>query len=370
MANEASTLSKTDIEGLFPDLAKRFALRGRKPMGEPSGFGAVWRALDTWLDREVAIKVSNTDLSDEILLCRDIEGQTVRIFDYFRGKDAWNGYAMELLASPWITLSSFIENHNYKKENDLQHYFDCFEIVYDILRGLTEIHGRPYSRQGRYVHADIKPDNLFFLCKPKKRGNSVFRMPVHDEVIKIIDMGISTERGEVNLSGAPAYAYPGKFEARQGHDLYSLGIMFLELLSGELPEHETMEHKTRIKKHVANSSSGCQYVDDIAVELARKCARAASQQAITAQKLLDYLDEALFELDSTYLLALRAINKEVDAGQKKDELAEFLLPHLAKHYGWKNHTAGRLDFLKSLVTEMYEQQMLLRIGNSRSYFVR
>ncbi len=370
MANSARNLVKTDIEGIFPDLTKRFALRGRKPIGEPSGFGAVWKALDTWLDREVAIKISNTDLSDEILLCRDIEGQTVRIFDYFRGEDGWNAYAMELLTSPWITLSSFIEDHNYTKAHNLQHYFDCFEIVYDILHGLTEIHGRPYSRQGRYVHADIKPANLFFLCKPKKRGNSVFRMPAHDEFIKIIDMGISTNRGELNLSGTPAYSYPGKFEARQGHDLYSLGVVFLEMLGGELPEHEVMEHKTRIKKLVMECSSGCQYIDDIAVELARQCARAACQPNITVQKLMDYLDDVLFELDSTYLLTLQAINKNIDTGIKKDELAELLLPHLAKHYGWKNHTASRINFLKSLLTEMYEQKMLVRIGNSHSYFVR
>jgi len=370
MANQASALKKTEIQRLLPDLCKRFTLIGRGPIGEPSGFGAVWRARDTWLDREVAIKISKTDLSEEILLCRDIEGQTVRIFDYFRGEGAWNAYAMELLESPWITLSSFIDNHDYNKPDTLQHYFDCFEIVYDTLRGLAEIHGRPYSRQGRYVHADIKPANLFFLRKPKKRASTVFRMPAHEDLVKIIDMGISTPRGELNWRGTPAYDYPHKLEARQGHDLYSLGITFLEMLSGYSPDHETMAHKARIRTFVAECSSGCQFVDSLAVELARKLARAATQPNISARKLLRYLDEVLFERNSAHWLSLRAINKTIQGSLKKDELAVFLLAVLAPYYGWVNHTAARLDFVKGLITDMYEQGMLLRDGNSHRYFVR
>lgn len=370
MANQASSLKKAEIQRLLPELSKRFALWGSGPIGEPSGFGAVWRALDNWLDREVAIKVSNTDLSEEILLCRDIEGQTVRIFDYFRGEGDWNAYAMELLASPWVTLSSFIDNHDYNKPDTLQHYFDCFEIVYETLRGLAEIHGRPYSRQGRYVHADIKPANLFFLREPKKRANTVFRMPAHEDAVKIIDMGISTPRGELNWRGTPAYDYPGKLEARQGHDLYSLGITFLEMLSGCSPDHETMAHKARIRAFVAGCSSGCQFIDNLAVELARRFARAATQPNISARKLLKYLDEALFEQNSVYWLTLRAVNKTLKNSQKKDELAAHLLPMLAPYYGWINHTAGRLDFLKGLITDMYEKGMLVRDGNSHRYFVR
>jgi serine/threonine protein kinase len=341
MANQASGLKKVDIQRLLPDFSKRFTLQGRGPIGEPSGFGAVWKAKDTWLKREVAIKISKTDLSDEIRLCRDIEGQTVRIFDYFRGANGWNAYAMELLESPWVTLTSFIAKHDYNKPGNLQHYFDCFEIVYGTLRGLAEVHGRSYDRQGRYVHADIKPANLFFLCKPKKRANTVFRMPAHEDLVKIIDLGISLPRGEMNGACCPAYDFPDKLEARQGHDLYALGITFLEMLSGECPEHETMKHKARIREFVAECSSGCQFIDNLAVELARQCARAATQPNITARKLLDYLSEALFEQNPVYWLTLRSLNKTLDSGQKKDELAAHLLPNLAQHFGWKNHTAER-----------------------------
>lgn len=369
MTNPARKLRKSDIKGLLPELIQRFTLLGKAPIGERSGFGAVWEAHDSWLDRKVAVKISHTDLREEIVLCRDIEGQTVRIFDYYRGEEGWNAYVMELLEVPWITLSTFIKRHTYKP-NDLQHYFDCFEIVYEALLGLADIHGRPYSRQGRYVHADIKPANLFFLCRPKKHLNTVFRMPAHEEMLRIIDLGISIPRGELNFSGTPAYDYPKKLEARLGHDLYSLGITFLELLTGECPDHTVMEHKARIRGFVARQSSGSHFIDELAIDLACQCARAATQTRITARSLAIALDAQAFDVNPLYWLTLRAINKTLSHGMTKAELADHLFPILAPYYGWLNRSVSRIEQLKGLLTNMYEQQMLLRDGFSHRYFVR
>jgi serine/threonine protein kinase len=367
MSNKAENLSKEHIENYLPEMCRRYSLCGVKPIGEHSGFGAVWLAKDNWLNREVAIKISDTDLSDEISLCRDIEGHTVRIFDYFRGKNDWNAYAMELLQSPWITLSTYIKKRRYKP-NDIQHYFDCFEIIRHILLGLRDIHGQSYKRQNRYVHADLKPANLFLLCKPKKRVNSVFRMPECEQVIKIIDLGIALERGNLNCYGTPGYCYPIPVEACSGHDLYSLGIVFLQMLGGNLPRQDVMKHKARIKQAVISTSSGSVYIDNIAVEFINKCARAPTHPATSASKLIDFLDDNLFGLDAAKLLALRAINKEKQKGLKKDELALFLFDYLDMYCGWTNKTQGRLDGLKNFITDMYEQDMLELKG--RSYFVR
>jgi len=192
MSNAASNLTKDKIKNYFPQIAERYKFIGLRPIGEPSGFGIVWRAQDNWLNQEVAIKISADDLGDEIKFCRDIEGQTVRIFEYFR-VPGWNAYVMELLQPPWISASKFIKKHQYK-QNDVQHYFDCFEIARSALNGLVQIHGQPYSREGRYVHADIKPDNLFILLKPKSKRNSVFRLPDESELVKIIDLGITLKK--------------------------------------------------------------------------------------------------------------------------------------------------------------------------------
>lgn len=368
MTNTAELLDEDDIELMLPNVTARYMLI--EQVGDESGYGAVWLARDFWLNgRKVAIKLSDKDLSQEVLLCRDVEGQTVRIFDYFKGEGSWNAYAMEWLEKPWLTLSTWIDTHKYR-QHDLQHYFDCFEIIHDTLRGLKDIHGRPYSREGRYVHADIKPANLFFLCQPKKRPNTVFRMPSHQDMVKIIDMGVSTERGSLKKGATQGYDYQKTDKSRPGNDLYALGIVFLELLSGDRPSDDIMAHKARIKSFVATYSSGSQYVDDLAVELARQCARAATHPTITARSLLAWLEEKLFELNEASLLLLRSIHHHVPGPLMKDELASATFHDMASYFGWQNQTVGRIDFLKEMIADMYAQGLLVREGGSYRYFVR
>ena len=368
MSNHASALNKGKIQAIFPQLFERYELSGKKPIGAVSGFGTVWRAHDQWLERDVAIKISDKDLSEELLLCRDIEGQTVRIFEYLRGDNGWNAYVMELLDAPWISVSQFITKHKYKN-NDTQHYFDCFEIARSILNGLTQIHGRPYSRQGRFVHADIKPDNLFVMLRPKKRPHTVFRMPAEGEMVKIIDMGISILRGKELIGRTHSYSHPEMNLARQGVDLYSIAITFLELLTGTCPDHSTMQNKTRIRSFLQNYSSGSSFLDGLVVELVSNCARSVSLSGNRSHKILAQLEEALFTVEPTYLLSIRAINKEVGVGCKKDELADVLFKNtFSSQYGWSNMTKNRLVVIKDFIKEMYDRNMLIR--NGHNYFIR
>jgi serine/threonine protein kinase len=360
MTNAANALTKFQIGEIFPFVAERYHLLGRGPIGAPSGFGAVWKARDRWLGREVALKFSNIDMADELQLCRDIEGQTVRVFDYFRSSDGWNAYAMELLDTPRISVSRFIERHKFK-HGDLQHYFDCFEIARSLLSGLAQIHGRPYSRTGRYVHADIKPDNLFVLLVPRKRPDTVFRMPPPESLVKILDMGISTEHGSALSAYTPAYS-SGKKVARPGVDLYAVAMTFMELLTGVLPDRLTMRHKARIRKHIEQMSSGSTFIDELAIEFASNCATACSRLGETVRLHRRYLDDQLFGINSPDLVALRAIIKHFPGGAKKNELAELLFGTFAQFHSWQNRTDQRLELLKEVVTGLYQKDMLVLRG--------
>ncbi len=338
MDNPAGDLRKGQLHKLFPTIAERYELHGTKAIGAASSFGAVWRANDTWLNRNVALKFSNSDLSDELCLCRDIEGQTVRIFDYFRSEDGWNAYAMELLEAPWISLSQFIKNRSYKP-HDLQHCFDCFEIARSILNGLAQIHGRPYSRTGCFVHPDIKPDNMFLMLRPKEQAYSVFRMPAEGVLVKIIDMGISTARGEQRKGFTPAYSRESiQCEARPGVDLYALAVTFLEMLTGVRPSEHIMGHKTLIRSFVSVHSSGSYFIDNLVVNFSNHCAKAWTQPAFSARKLLASVEESLFAIDALRLIILRRLNKGMTAGLTKAALADFLFDTFAAYYGWRNKT--------------------------------
>lgn len=360
MTNAASTLTRTQIQRIFPAIAVRYALLGEGAIGEASGFGAVWKAYDQWLERPVALKFSDRDMAEELRLSRDSEGQTVRVYDYFRSQSRWNAYAMELLESPWISVSGFIQRHKYKA-SDLQHYFDTFEIVRSMLSGLGHIHGRPYSRTGRFVHADIKPDNLFLRLLPKKQVRSVFRLPAADTLVKIIDMGISTENGDLLMGGTPAYS-PDKPVARRGADLYAVAVTFLELLAGKRPSRKTMGHKARIRDFIRKTSSGSAYFNEVATEFASSCATASSRPGETSRVHTRYLEDWVFGIDGTELIALRAICKEYPGGAKKQELADFLFDILAPIHQWQNRTDYRLTTMKEMVVSLRENGMLTLSG--------
>jgi serine/threonine-protein kinase len=100
-------------------------------------------------------------------------------------------------------------------------------IVLEIARGLEELHARAL------VHRDLKPDNVLV-----GRGGEV----------KIADFGVahdakarSLTRSGVSL-GTPAYMSPEQLRGEKADprtDLFALGVLFYELLSGRTPYAET-----------------------------------------------------------------------------------------------------------------------------------
>lgn len=365
----AAALSRDDVYKIFTTFADRYQLIGDKPIGEKSGFGAVWRAKDTWLSCEVAIKVSDCDLREEIRICREIDGGTVRIFDYYCTDTGWHAYTMELLQKPWTTLSSYIESHKYKP-NDIQHYFDAFELVRAALHGMKMLHGKPYQRQGCFIHADIKPANLFVLVKPKRQFFSVFRMPAHSEMIKIIDLGVSVKKGDKVIGYTEAYRPEGVIEGGPGFDLYALAVSIVELLTGKRPSHKQMADRRLIKKVLAKCPSGSVYLDSFALDFVTKTKHAFTQKAITARSLLQLLDENLFSVEPLRLLCLRHLTKLVANPLNKTDMANELYPVLAKYWGWKNRTEKRLDVTKDYIAQLYADGFLLKVDQYNRYFVR
>lgn len=100
---------------------------------------------------------------------------------------------------------------------------EVIDITLDVLEGLQELHSRGIT------HRDIKPDNLWITGGGRA---------------KILDLGIARrDQGEgVTRTGAfvgtPAYAAPEQFlgENTDGRtDLYSLGVVLLELITGSNP---------------------------------------------------------------------------------------------------------------------------------------
>lgn len=363
--NAASLLTKDQIYSIFPLIKERYILEGDEAIGEESGFGAVWRAKDRWIDSIVAIKISNINLSDEIKICREA-AETVRVFDVYRSPNGWHAYTMEHLDYPWKTLSSHIKTRRYKK-NNIQHYFDSFEIIRGVLHGLSKLHGKPYQRGGKYIHADIKPSNIFFYTKVKKRPHTVFRMPEATEIIKIIDLGVGVEKGKSIIGYTPLYRPPGVDTAEPGYDLYATAISFIELLTGKAPSHDLLKHKSRLKKLLNSHSSGSIYIDEIALNFATKCKNSATQKATTATSLLNQLDKELFNLEPLKLICLKALASASFSEGTKSELTEILYPVISKYWGWKRTSSKRRDLIGDYISALRDEGFIQTGSSKRMY---
>ncbi|MEZ5355026.1 MAG: bifunctional serine/threonine-protein kinase/formylglycine-generating enzyme family protein [Bryobacteraceae bacterium] len=194
-------------------------------LGE-GGMGVVYRALDSELMREVAIKVIRREAlggEDDALERFDREAKAagqlkhhsiVTIYD--RGE--WNGLpylVMELVEG--VTLDQLL------RQGGLDHS--------GVLNVLSQVaSGVDYAHQRGVIHRDLKPANILVQS---------------DGTAKILDFGIAkmssggTSATQVGmLVGSPAYMPPERFlgdDSTRSTDIWALGVTAFEALTGQRP---------------------------------------------------------------------------------------------------------------------------------------
>ncbi|MEN0085284.1 MAG: Stk1 family PASTA domain-containing Ser/Thr kinase [Leifsonia sp.] len=199
----------------------RYQVRSRIARG---GMATVYLATDLRLERRVAIKIMHGHLADDSTFknrfvqearsaARLAHPNVVNVFD--QGQDSDMAYlVMEYL--PGITLRDLLKD--YGKLTPEQ----TIDIMEAVLSGLAAAH------KAGIVHRDLKPENVLLA---------------DDGRIKIGDFGLAraasanTATGQA-LLGTIAYLSPelvtrGVADARS--DIYALGIMMYEMLTGEQP---------------------------------------------------------------------------------------------------------------------------------------
>jgi serine/threonine protein kinase/tetratricopeptide (TPR) repeat protein len=211
-------------------LGKRYEIV--QMLGE-GGMGAVYKAWDLELDRLVALKVIRPELAvheeilqrfkQELILARKItQKNVIRIFDLGEA-DGVKFITMEFIEGK--DLTSLI------KEKGRLTFEECADVVYQTCTALDAAHSEGV------VHRDLKPQNIMV----EKSGRII-----------VMDFGIArtmeqgggmTQTGA--LIGTPDYMSPEQVmgehvDARS--DLFTLGIIFYQLLVGQLPyKADTMQ---------------------------------------------------------------------------------------------------------------------------------
>ena len=195
-----------------------------KSIGE-GGMANVYLAYDTILDRRVAIKVLRGDLSNDEKFVRRFQREAlsasslnhpniVEVYDV--GED--NGQ--------YYIVMEYIEGKHLKELLKKRGHLTITEVV-DIMLQITD--GMSVAHDSYIIHRDIKPQNIMIL---------------ENGLVKITDFGIAMAMNETQLTqtnsvmGSVHYLPPeqanGKGATLQS-DIYSMGILMYELLTGKLP---------------------------------------------------------------------------------------------------------------------------------------
>lgn len=195
-----------------------------KSIGE-GGMANVYLAYDTILDRNVAIKLLRGDLANDEKFVRRFQREAlsasslahpniVEVYDV--GED--NGQ--------YYIVMEYIEGKHLKALLKKRGKLTVSEVV-DIMLQITD--GLSVAHDSYIIHRDIKPQNIMIL---------------ENGIVKITDFGIamamnSTQLTQTNsVMGSVHYLPPeqasGKGSTLQS-DIYSMGILMYELLTGKLP---------------------------------------------------------------------------------------------------------------------------------------
>ncbi|MFG0291397.1 MAG: serine/threonine protein kinase, partial [Rhodopirellula sp. JB044] len=193
------------------------------------GMGAVYRARQPGLDRDVALKLLPEEFHHDprfsLRFTREARAlaklnhpNIVSVYEFGNIGDAYY-FLMEYVDG--TTLRSVVQSGELAPEQALA-------IVPQLCDALQ------YAHDQRVIHRDIKPENILL----SRNGE-----------VKIVDFGLSRIIGNVDqtspltatnqVMGTPRYMAPEQYDGVHNvdhrADIYSLGVVFYELLTGELP---------------------------------------------------------------------------------------------------------------------------------------
>lgn len=220
----APTLAAPAAELLRPGdrLASRYEVLERLGGG---GFGVVYRARDERLGREVALKVLRAERTEEsalrrfkreAALAREVSSpNVVSIYDF--GIERGLHYlVLEYL--PEGTLRTRIARGPIAIE-------EAVRITAGLLAGLSALHARGI------LHRDVKPSNVLFTIGGEPRLVDLgLALPVGEDLTR--SLGGNAFLGTADYV-APERALTGNCDDRS--DLYSVGVVLFEMLTGRIP---------------------------------------------------------------------------------------------------------------------------------------
>lgn len=264
------------------------------------GMAEVYRAYHASLDRYVAIKVLHKFLADDPEFKSRFEREAQNIarlkhphivqvydFDYDPEDDSYY-MVMELVEGETLKDRLF----EFEKKGELITLEEALRTVREAASALA------YAHRGGMIHRDVKPANL--MLDNTEDGRVVL---TDFGIAKIITSSQFTVTG--GLIGTPAYMSPEQGVGESGDersDLYALGVILYQMLTGELP-YDADTPLALILKHVNEAIPSASMVnpqlpsrvDDIVEKLMAKDLDSRYQTATEVIEDLEQLEADLAE---------------------------------------------------------------------------
>lgn len=284
------------------------------------GMGAVYRVDDElYPGRPTALKMFLHRMTHPVDLFRQ-EFKTMaslrhpnvaRVYDFetVAGQEAFF-FTMELI--PGTTLAASIldgdQGARLNAERSSRLWQDVVDLLVPVVRALSYLHARGV------VHFDLKPSNIMVSPRPLERQ------------VKVLDFGLAGLRQEGDRwMGTPLYLSPEIAQWAKGDhrsDLYSLGIMAFQLLSGEVPYDTTKGFRRLLQQKVSDrvrfSGRAAETVPLWLQQVVEQlCAIEPAERQPTASALLDAINRAgglCYELETqdtreSYLFSSRFVGR-------------------------------------------------------------